>query len=50
MKLKIKNRLNNTTKRQERDTERISQTHRKASFLAFCKSIKNTEEVQNNKK
>ena len=38
------------SKRQERDTECISPTHRKASFLVLCKSLKNTEEIQNNKK
>ena len=37
------------SKRQERDTECISQTHRKTSFLDLCKSLNNTEKAQNNK-
>lgn len=30
--------------------ERITTTHRKTSFLALCKVIKNTEKMQNGKK
>ena len=47
-KIKNQNRLNNILKRQERDTECISQTHRKTIFLVLCKQQKYTEENQVN--